>query len=134
VIVVDTNVIAYFYVTSDRSEQAVQVMTKDSDWIVPPLWRSEFRNALSLYVRQGILSLNDVLVLVEAAERLLKDKEIAVDSAEVLPLAVSSSCSAYDCEFVSLAQRLHIPLITVDKQILNEFPDIAVTPGAFVSG
>ena len=33
----------------------------------------------------------------------------------------------YDCEFIALAQHLDIPLITSDKQILDEFPDTAVS-------
>jgi predicted nucleic acid-binding protein len=39
-----------------------------------------------------------------------------------MQLVNSSSCSAYDCEFVALAQYLDIPLITEDKKILRDFP------------
>jgi len=39
----------------------------------------------------------------------------------------SSTCSAYDCEFVALAKRLNTKLVTADKKILKEFSGIAVT-------
>ena len=50
-IIVDTNVISYFYLPGQRSEQARQGVAIDPQWIAPWLWRSEFRNALILYVR-----------------------------------------------------------------------------------
>jgi len=43
----------------------------------------------------------------------------------VLDLVASSTCTAYDCEFVALARELAVPLVTTDKQILRDFPAIA---------
>ena len=37
----------------------------------------------------------------------------------------NSQCSAYDCEYVSLAISLDITLFTMDKKVLSEFADIA---------
>ena len=48
--------------------------------------------------------------------------EYQINSVEVLRLAQSSGCSAYDCEFVALARHLQVKLITQDKQILAQFP------------
>jgi predicted nucleic acid-binding protein len=47
-------------------------------------------------------------------------------------LAAGSTCSAYDCEFVALAQELGTVLVTMDKQILRDFPDVAVSIDTFV--
>jgi predicted nucleic acid-binding protein len=44
-----------------------------------------------------------------------------------LQLAAHSGCSAYDCEFVSLAQSLRVKLITGDKKLLQVFPEVAMT-------
>ena len=49
-----------------------------------------------------------------------------------MDLAAASTCSAYDCEFVALAQNLGAPLVTVDRQILSQFPEIAVSLDAFI--
>ncbi|MFP4307942.1 MAG: hypothetical protein ACLFQQ_12070 [Desulfococcaceae bacterium] len=56
---------------------------------------------------------------------MLQKTEYLVNSLDVLNLVQQSKCSAYDCEFVALAQNLKLPLITMDKQILKEFPATA---------
>ncbi len=58
-------------------------------------------------------------------ESLLREGEYVVNSLDVLQLVQQSECSAYDCEFVALAKYLCVPLITMDKQILKDFPAIA---------
>jgi len=45
---------------------------------------------------------------------------------------LASDCSAYDCEYVALAQDLDVPLVTTDRQVLREFPKIAVSLEKFV--
>lgn len=47
-IVADTNLIAYLWISGEKSELADQVFQKDPSWIAPVLWRSEFRNVLSM--------------------------------------------------------------------------------------
>jgi predicted nucleic acid-binding protein len=56
----------------------------------------------------------------------MAEREYTVPSASVLGLVPNSSCSAYDCEFVALAKQLSVKLVTEDKRILAEFPEIAV--------
>jgi len=124
-IVVDTNIIAYLYISGERSLQAEQLLSFDSHWNAPILWRSEFRNILSQYLRREMLSIDEVLIIIQQAEKLLNDNEYEISSAHIMQLVNSSSCSAYDCEFVALAQYLDIPLITEDKKILQEFSNIA---------
>ena len=77
---------------------------------------------LTQYLRKGILCLDEILLITQQAEKLLDDNEYKISSAHILQLVNSSCCSAYDCEFVALAQYLNIPLITADKKILKEFP------------
>jgi predicted nucleic acid-binding protein len=132
VIVVDTNVIAYFIIPGDVSELAEKVRAIDGDWAVPMLWRSELRNVLALYLRQGILALDKAKKYMSRAEELLIRAEHRVESSRVLELAVRSGCSAYDCEFVYLAEALGVPLVTSDKKLVNAFPSIAVSMEAFV--
>jgi len=50
-IVVDTNIIAYLYISGEKSLQAEQLLSFDSLWNAPILWRSEFRNVLSQYFK-----------------------------------------------------------------------------------
>ena len=133
-IVVDTNVIAYLFVQGVRTTEAEDILSKDSDWIAPYLWRSEFRNVLALYVRQALISLKDANILVREAEALMNGKEYEVSSEKVLQLADASKCSAYDCEFVALAEQLGVELVTSDKKILMAFPNTAVSMERFAAG
>jgi predicted nucleic acid-binding protein len=63
---------------------------------------------------------------------MLDQKEFTVSTPEVLQLVSGSKCSAYDCEFVALAHANGVRLLTVDRQILREFPEIAISLKRFV--
>ncbi len=132
-IVVDTNIIAYLYIHGDQTETVTRLLAKEPHWAAPLLWRSEFRNVLTSYLRRGILSLIDVLGIMEEAMNLMAGHEFQVASLHVFSLVERSRCSAYDCEFVALAQEKGTVLVTTDKQILREFPDIAVRPDIFLA-
>lgn len=130
-IVVDTNVIIYLILRSDFAELSLNVRRKDRHWLAPMLWRSEFRNALIGYRRRGSMSLSDLIESSELAESRVESRH--VDDIRVIELAVQSGCTAYDCEFVSLAEGLSVPLVTSDKKLLAAFPEIAVSMDAFVT-
>lgn len=126
-IVVDTNVISYFYLSSEYSGLADKLFMKTSVWAAPMLWRSEFRNVLSFYVRKEIITLQDAIEIFETAASLLQQNEYEINSIQVLKLSKVSGCSAYDCEFVNLAQDLNVPLVTMDKKLLDAFKETAVS-------
>ncbi len=126
-IVADSNLIAYLLIQGDHTPAAQAVLRRDPVWAAPLLWRSEFRNVLALYLRQKHLSLADALQYAEEAESLLRGNEYQVESGPVLRLAEQSGCSAYDCEFVHLAQELGLPLVTSDGRVLRAFPAVAVS-------
>ncbi len=133
-IVVDANVIGYLYLTSNRSAEAEQALLRDPLWSAPLLWRSEFRNVLALYIRGKLLGLEEAQQIMGEATKLMQGREYEVASHQVLSLVAKSTCSAYDCEFVALVEDLDIPLITVDKQILNQFPGIAISLEEYIAG
>jgi predicted nucleic acid-binding protein len=131
VIVADVNLLAYLWIGGERTEEAVEVLRKDPTWVVPPLWRSEFRNLLLGYVRRKALSLDSALELLSRVEAQLRGHEIGVPSDRVFRLAQASTLTAYDAEYVALAFDLGIPLVTCDKQILREYPKLAMDPRTF---
>ncbi len=131
-IVVDTNIISYLFIHGERSQQSEQLLSCDPDWTAPILWRSEFRSVLSQYLRKNILTLSEVLLIIQQAEALFAGKEYQVSSSHVMKLLCTSHCSAYDCEFVALAQHLNTHLITADKKILKAFPDIAKSVNSYI--
>jgi predicted nucleic acid-binding protein len=126
VIVVDTNVVAYLLLPCEHSPQAEALFAQDADWAAPILWRSELRNLLAGYLRRKTLSFDEILKVQAEAEALLAGNEHEIDSRQVLELVRDSACSAYDCEFVALAMRLDVPLVTMDAKLLAAFPTRAV--------
>lgn len=125
-IVVDTNVIAYLLLPGDRTEAARRLLATDPDWCAPLMWRSELRNVLAMYVRQGHLTVDAACEMQATAESLLEGREFAVLSGDVLALAEQSGRSAYDCEFVALARSLGVRLVTADRQVLTSFPETSL--------
>ncbi|MGH9471368.1 MAG: type II toxin-antitoxin system VapC family toxin [Terriglobales bacterium] len=123
-IVVDTNILVYFHLGGPALGAVERLWTSDPDWHAPALWRSEFCNVLAGYLRRG-MSAADARRICRRAEAQLRKREHRVSAARVLTLAARSSCSAYDLEFVALAQQLGVPLVTTDRQVLREFPRIA---------
>ena len=126
-IVVDTNIIAYLYLPTELTGHSERLLEYDPEWAVPLLWRSEFRNVLALYLRRGLISLTDAVCIQDEAEALLKDHEYMSNSGDVLRLVNGSACSAYDCEFVALAQSQGVKLVTMDRKILSDFPETAIS-------
>jgi predicted nucleic acid-binding protein len=124
-IVVDTNILAYLYLPTEFTPKVEVLLANDPEWIVPTLWRSEFRSVLALYLRKSLLTFDQALAIQSEAEALLQDNEYIVNSLDVLQLVQNSECSAYDCEFVALAKNMNVTLFTMDKKILKNFPDIA---------
>ena len=131
-IVVDSNIISYFYLNSDYSQIAEQIFKKDPIWSAPLLWKSEFRNVLTFYMRKKIITLPEAIEIFECAEELLKENEYEINSMQVLSLSHSSGCSAYDCEFVNLAKDLDVLLVTQDKKVLHNFSETAISMSQFL--
>jgi predicted nucleic acid-binding protein len=124
-IVVDTNVIAYLYLPGEYTTAAESLLEHDSGWASPILWRSEFRNILAGYMRRGQVSLSQAMAIQAEAESLLEGAEYEIASENVLELVQVCACSAYDCEFVALARQLGSRLVTMDRKILQAFPEYA---------
>jgi predicted nucleic acid-binding protein len=131
VIVVDTNVLVYLLLPGERTEQAERVFRRDPVWAAPRLWRSEFRNVLAVYMRRGLLALDQPLQLMDAAESLMQGREYETSSVRVLSLVAGTRCSADDGEFVALAQDLGLSLVTSDARLLTEFPATTIAVDLF---
>jgi predicted nucleic acid-binding protein len=128
VIVADTNLLVALLLPSQLNGEAGRIFQADPAWVLPLLWRSEWRAVLLKLLRARRLELAGALRLAAWAEARFGPGERLPDSGEVLRLASSSGCSAYDCEFVALALALEAPLVTSDREILAAFPAVARSP------
>jgi len=131
VIVVDSNVVAYFWINGPLTGTAQQLWAKDPEWHVPLLWRSELRSILTGYLRDGTLDATQIAQVMAAAEATFADREHLVSSEKVFAVVGDSKLSAYDAEFVALAEVLAVPLVTADKAVLKAFPGRALTMQSF---
>ena len=131
-IVADANVLAYFWLPGPFIAEAAACLKKDPEWVAPPLWRSEFRNILALYYRKGLLTIAEAKLAFQKAEKTMGSQDFPVTAEEVLDLVSQSKCTAYDCEYVALANRLGVKLVTKDAKLVKEFPHIAIDLEIFV--
>ncbi len=53
-IVVDVNVVAYYFIEGDKTALAREVMQADPDWRLPSLWRHEYLNVVATYPRRRL--------------------------------------------------------------------------------
>ncbi len=132
-IVVDSNVIAYCWLNSSMTALAQRVRVKDPDWHVPVLWRSEMRSILAGYLRDGSLSAVQTRRVMRQVEEALVGCEHLVASDAVLKVIEATRLSAYDAEFVALAEELSVPLVTEDKAVLKAFSKTALSIEGFLA-
>ena len=121
-IIVDTHILTALYIESEHTTAVESLLNIDCTWLAPISWRSEFRNILALYLHKKIISQQHSLNIMHEAEHLMSGNEYQPSSEIVLQLVNTSSCSAYDCEFVSLAKQFNVPLITQNQKIRTDFP------------
>jgi predicted nucleic acid-binding protein len=131
-IVADTNLLVAYWAGGNGAALAERIRREEQAWEVPRLWRSEFRNALVGMVRAGTLTPDHALACASDVERALANHEHNVVTHDVIALALRSGCTAYDCEYVALAEGLGVQLVTLDREVLRAFPQRAVAPAAFL--
>lgn len=122
-IVVDVNVVAYFFIQGDRTDDARTLFSHDPDWRLPTLWRHEFLNVLATYARQGGASISDVQALWRRSMEWFAPAEQPADMEAALALAGENRVSAYDAQYVVLAHQLQTVCVTADKRLLKAFPN-----------
>lgn len=121
-IVVDTNIVVYAIVESPLTRLARRVRELDPEWRIPVLWRHEFLNVLANILRRGTVRLAIAERLWSEAVRLVGDSEQEPDWMKSLSLAAAHGVTAYDAEFIALAQSLGVVCVTHDQALLRAFP------------
>lgn len=132
-IVVDANLIGALFLKSENTPLAIKVFEKDPDWYAPLLWQSEVRSILTSNFRTRQLPLKKAYQVMDEAHRLMRDHERTVSSNVVLDIVGVSKCTSYECEYVALAREMNLTLVTFDRQVVNEFPQVSVFPNDFIN-
>lgn len=126
-IVADTNLIVALAMRGENFTHAAKVFSKDPDWHAPILWESEFRNAMTVFIRAGILNERTALEAFQIAFEHITP--LAVSTAGVFRISNAFKLTGYDSEFAALAEWLDVKLVSSDTDLLNA--GLAVHPKDF---
>lgn len=85
--------------------------------VVPPLWWYEVRNTLIVNERRGRLTPADTATFLRALSRLRLTIGHEPEEQAVLSLARQHRLTVYDASYLELAQRLTLPIATLDKDL-----------------
>lgn len=131
-IVADTCLIVHLYNETKFTGLAQKVLEKDSNWIMPFLWKEEYANVLSKIARKENRFSEEIVAFYNFTLTELKGCAISVEIDDAIRLSIKYKISVYDAHFVTLATYQNTILITEDKEILKKCPHIAVNMQHFL--
>ncbi len=132
-IVVDANVLAYSIIEGTLTPLALQVRKRDPHWRLPGIWRHEILNIFTTYVRQGGLAKEKAVKGLEDVYAHILPNEVELGPVETLDIALHHKISAYDAQYVLLAQKLGVPCVTEDRALRRATPHLTVSMESFVN-
>ena len=129
-VVVDTNVVAYLLLGTERFlAESRRFMASVSQGLAPASWEAELANVIWMAIHQGVMPPE------EGPKRLALAARLGIRSVPsrtlwqgALVRAVGSGVAVYDTLFVELAVREKLHLATFDRKVLRTFPDVASRP------
>lgn len=126
--VVDASVAASWLLPDEQRARAAYARLEHDDAVTPALFWLEMRNLFLMNERRGRID----ATMTDRALALLAALPITLDSAPdgpaIMALARRHRLSAYDAAYLELAQRLNVPLATLDAalQAAARAEDVAV--------
>jgi len=134
-LVLDSSIALAWMLDDERSADAdavVDQLQRDSAR-VPAIWPLEVGNALVMAMRRGRVSGDEVARMVKALLALPIDVDSDRDATRLpvyVQIAHERALTTYDASYLELAQRLSLPLATLDRRLRAACADagIAVIP------
>ena len=121
-LVLDSSVTLSWFFEDERTSATASVLERvvEQGAVVPAIWRLEVANALQSALRRGRVD----AAFRDATLRDLGQLDIVSDPdtdshawAETLQLADRFRLTLYDAAYMELAQRRHLPLATLDREL-----------------
>ena len=131
-LVIDSSITLAWFFEDERTERADVVMRQvaKTGAVVPSLWRLEIANALQSALRRKRIN----AAFRDASIADLRSFPIAVDSetdrhawGTSLTLAERCQLTLYDAAYLELAQRLRLPLASLDQDLRAASRALGVT-------
>jgi predicted nucleic acid-binding protein len=125
-IVVDANVITYLVVKGQQTPLAEALADRDHVWVAPPLWRCELTSAVTTMVRAGALTDELARRAIVRGDELMQGNERSIDQLSAYDAAVRYNISAYDAQYIALAEKCKLKCVTSDGPLLKKVPGLTV--------
>ncbi len=132
-IVVDANILAYSTIEGTLTPLALQVRKRDPHWRLPGIWRHEILNIFTTYVRQNGLTKEKAVKALEDVYAHIFPNEVELGLVETLEIALQHKISAYDAQYVLLAQKLGVPCVTEDHALRRAAPRLTISMEGFIN-
>jgi predicted nucleic acid-binding protein len=105
---------------------------KDPDWRTVVLWRCEFTSALVKMIRARVLDEPTALTALAAAAADMAPREMDVPHERALRAALRYGISAYDAQYVALAEMWGVSCVTADAALVRKAPGVCVPLADFI--
>jgi predicted nucleic acid-binding protein len=127
-IVIDCSVAAAWALADERTEwtSAALKSAVGEGAIVPSLFWYEIRNILVVNERRNRIDASQSTRFLADINALTEVDMQPIES-DVLALARTHNLTVYDASYLELANRLKLPLCTLDKQLITASPKISVS-------
>jgi len=131
-LVIDSSITLAWFFADERSDAADTVLRQvtESGAVAPSLWRLEVANALQMAVRRNRINMNfrDASLVDLRALAVTIDGETDHHAwTTTLHLAEQYRLTLYDAAYLELAQRLNLPLATLDQELRAAGGAIGIT-------
>lgn len=101
--------------TADHAGRLLQTGSETA--YAPDIWWYEVRNALVVAERRGRISLAGTAIFLQQIAQLRIELVSWRDDLQLLDLARRCKLAIYDAAYLALAQREHLPLTTLDRNL-----------------
>ena len=122
-IVVDCDVIAYLLIEGEKTSLARTLWTRENNWWMPELWLHEFLNILGHQRTRRESEVEDLPgTLGSSSLSMFEAKSRQADMGYTLSLAARYRLTAYDAQYIALAQSMDVLLISEDRGLRQAVP------------
>lgn len=116
-IVVDASVLIAVITNEEEKEKLIQI-TAEADLVAPLSVHWEIGNAFSSLLKRRRIKLEDALQAIEIYLQ-IPVRFVEVELTESVELADEMGLYAYDAYLLRCAEKFHLPLLTLDHQLME---------------
>lgn len=131
-IVADANLIIYRHVQGPLTKLADEAWANDDDWRSAVQWRCEMTSAVVKMIRGGVLEESAAIIAMADAGRDLAERESVIPQDQAMQVALRYGISAYDAQYIALAEILGVTCVTADAALARKTPGVSVLLAQFV--